>query len=116
MQPGKFSDEDEALLAGLAAQAAVAIENARLYRASQMQAQELDAIFEGIADGVTLVNGQGTILRENSTARRLREQLQASPTGEQAVEALLHTPARSVLQGETIQDRTVTLLDVHQEM
>lgn len=115
-KPGKFSDEDEALLAGLAAQAAVAIENARLYRASQMQAQELDAIFEGIADGVTLVNGQGTILRENSTARRLREQLQASPTGEQAVEALLHTPARSVLQGESVQDRTVTLLDAHQEM
>jgi signal transduction histidine kinase/GAF domain-containing protein len=115
-QPGKFSDEDEALLAGLAAQAAVALENARLYRASQMQAQELDAIFEHIADGVTLLDGHGTILRENSTARCLREQLHASPTGEQAIEALLHTPARSVLQGETVQDRTVTLLDAHQEM
>ena len=91
-QPGKFSDEDEALLAGLAAQAAVALENARLYRASQMQAQELDAIFERIADGVTLLDGHGTLLRENSTARRLREQLHASPKGEQAIEALLHTP------------------------
>ncbi|HEX6551684.1 MAG TPA: ATP-binding protein [Ktedonobacteraceae bacterium] len=115
-QPGKFSDEDEALLAGLAAQAAVALENARLYRASQMQAQELDAIFERIADGVTLLDGHGTILRENSTARRLREQLHESPEGEQAIEALLHTPARSVLQGETVQDRTVRLLDAHQEM
>ncbi len=115
-QPGKFSDEDEALLAGLAAQAAVALENARLYRASQVQAQELDAIFEHIADGVTLLDGHGTILRENSTARCLREQLHQSPAGEQAIEALLHTPARSVLQGETVQDRTVTLLDAHQEM
>jgi len=115
-QPGKFSDEDEALLAGLAAQAAVALENARLYRASQMQAQELDAIFEHIADGVTLLDGHGTILRENSTARCLREQLHESPAGEQAIEALLHTPARSVLQGETVKDRTVTLLDAHQEM
>jgi signal transduction histidine kinase len=114
-QPGKFSDEDEALLAGLAAQAAVALENARLYRASQMQAQELDAIFERIADGVTLLDGHGTILRENSTARRLREHLHASPEGEQAIEALLYTPARGALHGETVQERTVRLVDAHQE-
>jgi len=114
-QPGKFSDEDEALLAGLAAQAAVALENARLYRASQIQAQELNAIFERIADGVTLLDGHGTILRENSTARRLREQLHASPTGEQATEDLLYTPARDALHGETVQERTVTLVDAHQE-
>src|SRR5205085_5773260 len=112
-QPGKFSDEDEVLLAGLAAQASVALENARLYRASQMQAQELDAIFERIADGVTLLDGHATILRENSTARRLREQLHASPAGEQAIEDLLYTPARDALHGETVQDRTVTLLVVH---
>ena len=114
-QPEKFSDEDEALLAGLAAQAAVALENARLYRASQMQTQELDAIFERIADGVTLLDGHGTILRENSTARRLREHLHSSPAGEQVIEALLYTPARGALHGETIQDRTVTLHDAHQE-
>ncbi|MFL5652735.1 MAG: ATP-binding protein, partial [Ktedonobacteraceae bacterium] len=114
-QPGKFSDEDEALLAGLAAQASVALENARLYRASQMQAQELDAIFERIADGVTLLDGHATILRENSTARRLREHLHASPAGEQAMEDLLYTPARGALHGETVQERTVTLVDAHQE-
>ena len=114
-QPGKFSDEDEILLAGMAAQAGVALENARLYRASQMQAQELDAIFERIADGVTLLDGHGTILRENSTARRLREKLHESPEGEQGIETLLYTPARGALQGETVQDMTVTLVDVHQE-
>src|SRR5712692_6766757 len=40
-EAGRFTQEDEALLVGLAAQATVALENARLYRTSQMRAQEL---------------------------------------------------------------------------
>src|SRR6266516_266192 len=80
-----------------------------------MQAQELDAIFERIADGVTLLDGHGTILRENSTARRLRELLHESPQGEQTIEALLYAPGRGALHGETVQERTVTLLDAHRE-
>jgi len=78
-EPGRFTQDDEALLVGLAAQAAVALENARLYRTAQMRAQELDAIFESIADGVTLVDQQGRILRENRSAHCLREDLGDTP-------------------------------------
>ncbi|MFL5690345.1 MAG: ATP-binding protein [Ktedonobacteraceae bacterium] len=110
-EPGRFTAEDEELLVGLAAQAAVALENARLYRTAQMRAQQLDAIFDSITDGVTLVDHQGIILRENGSARRLRELLESHPEGERFEEALLHTPAQCALRGETIQNNTTTVVD-----
>lgn len=110
-EPGQFTAEDEALLVGLAAQAAVALENARLYRTTQIRAQQLDRIFESIAEGVTLVDYQGTILRENGAARRLREQLIGTPEGERVAEALLHAPAQRALSGEAVQDLPVRLDD-----
>jgi GAF domain-containing protein len=51
-EPGQFTRDDEALLVGLAAQAAVALENAQLYRLAQRRAQELNAIFESIETSV----------------------------------------------------------------
>lgn len=113
--PNRFTTEDEALLVGLAAQAAVALENARLYRAVQMRAQELDAIFETIVDGVTLIDIQGSIRRENSTAHRLREQLEASPEGERAIEEYLYAPAYRALKDEIVQNISVSVLDNHSE-
>ncbi|HEV2656565.1 MAG TPA: ATP-binding protein [Ktedonobacteraceae bacterium] len=115
-EPNRFTPEDEALLAGLAAQAAVALENARLYRVVQMRAQELHAIFESIADGVTQVDQHGTIVRENGTARHLREQLQTSSNGQQAFEALLHIPARNALNGKEEQGSEVTVNDGNEEL
>jgi signal transduction histidine kinase/GAF domain-containing protein len=73
--PDHFDDDDQNLLVGLAAQAAVALENARLYRSARTQAQELDAIFESIADGIMLVEDNGMILHENVAARQVREAL-----------------------------------------
>ena len=55
-EPDRFTQNDEALLVDLAAQAAVTLENARLYRLAHRRAQELNAIFESIADGITLVD------------------------------------------------------------
>lgn len=110
-EPGHFTAEDEELLVGLAAQAAVALENARLYRTAQMRARQLDAIFESIADGVTLVDRRGNILRENGTARHLRELLDTCPEGERSEEALLHAPAQRALNGETVQDSTTVVVD-----
>jgi PAS domain-containing protein len=110
-KPDQFTHEDEVLLVGLAAQAAVALENARLYRAAQMRAQELHAIFETIADGVTLVDHEGNLLRENGAARRLRERLKSTHEGEQVIEALLHAPARRALDGEAVEGITVSVTD-----
>ena len=115
-EPEQFTQADEDVLVGLAAQAAVALENARLYHAAQVQAQELDAIFESIADGVTLVDDQGGILRENSAARRMREAVQESPAAGDVSEALLHRPAERALQGAVEQSLPVTLVDAQQEL
>jgi two-component system phosphate regulon sensor histidine kinase PhoR len=113
--PGCFTLEDKELLVGLAAQAAVALENARLYHTAQMRAQELNAIFESIADGVTLVDRQGTILRENGTAQLLRTQLQTCVTGERAINDLLHIPAIRALNGEKAQGIEVSIKVAHNE-
>lgn len=75
IEPDRFTAEDERLLLGLAAQAATSLENARLYRAAQSQAQELDVIFESIADGVALVDARGQTIRENGAAKALRDSL-----------------------------------------
>ncbi len=116
IKPSQFTQEDDALLVGLAAQATVALENARLYRAAYMRAQELNAIFESIADGVTLVDSSGKILRENGTARHIRELLKESPDGDRATEALLQEPAQSALNGEVAMGREVAVFDSQKEM
>jgi two-component system, OmpR family, phosphate regulon sensor histidine kinase PhoR len=87
-QPDQFTADDEALLIGLAAQASVALENARLFRAANSQARELDTIFESIADGICVVDGRGEVVRENAAAHQLREGL-ARTRGEEAVRELL---------------------------
>ncbi len=114
-QPGQFTQEDEIMLVGLAAQAAVALENVQWYRTARMRAQELDVVFESIADGVTLVDQQGKMVRQNEAARRLRERLQKTPEGERATEAFLHAPAQCALSGEMMQERTIRVDDQHGE-
>lgn len=113
--PNCFTPEDEALLVGLAAQAAVAMENTRRDRAAQARAQELDAIFETIVDGITLIDPQGNIRTENGTARRLREQLQASPEGKRVIEEHLYTPAHRALKDEAVQNISVSVPDKRNE-
>jgi signal transduction histidine kinase len=67
-EPGRFSKDDETLLKALAAQASVALENARLYHNAQSQAEELNAVFESITDGVMVYDHQGNLLHENHAA------------------------------------------------
>jgi signal transduction histidine kinase len=105
---GQFTAEDELLLTGLASQAAVALENGRLYRAAQIQAQELQIIFDSSADGITLVDSAGQIVRENRAAQHLHEQLQQEANGVNALEQLLFAPARRALQTQTEQQYSVS--------
>ncbi|HEY1348148.1 MAG TPA: ATP-binding protein [Ktedonobacteraceae bacterium] len=107
--PDQFSAEDELLLVGLASQAAVALENMRLVRAEQLQAQELQAIFESSADGILLVDYSGQVLRENAPARRLRLQLEQEPGATETLLRLLLNPARLALDTQSEQQHSVTL-------
>ena len=118
-EPDQFTEEDEALLVGLATQAAVALENARLYHAAQAQAQELDAIFESIDDGIALLDEQGNVQRENSTARHLREAMEAGratrlsevPEEVRSLGALLRNSVAPILSNQAGQSTYVTMAD-----
>jgi len=112
VEPGRFTYDDELLLVGLAAEAAVALENARLFSAAQSQAQELDAIFESIVDGVALVDDKGKLLRENRTAHRLLKALEKNAEG---TEELLRTAAEHALNGEVDHSIPVTVADDSKE-
>ncbi len=114
-EPDLFTAEDEGMLVGLAAQAAIAIENARLFHEAQTQARELDAIFESITDGVMLVDEQGKILRENRMARRLRESVEQTSDGMAHIQELLREPTSRALQGNVERGIPVSITDGQQE-
>lgn len=114
-EPGQFTPDDETLLMGLSAQAAIALENARLYRIAHMRAQELTATFDSMADGVTVFNAKGQVLRENPVAYHLRERLSAIAGGETALENLVHNPAQKALSGQNVYDFAVSIEDENDE-
>ncbi len=111
-EPDRFTQDDEVLLVGIAAQAAVALENARLYSAAQAQAQELDAIFESIIDGVALVDDKGKVLRENKTAHHLLKTLGKNT---EVSEELLHRVATHALNGDIDTSIPLTVVDGSKE-
>ena len=106
-QAGHFTDEDEIMLAGLAAQAAIALEQARWSRIAHRRTQELEASFESSIDGIIFVDLHGQILRENQAARRLRRRLQETPEGQASLDALLSVPARQAFTGQAFQEQVV---------
>jgi PAS domain S-box-containing protein len=72
-----LSSEDMALLSAVAAQAATALENGRLYRQLRVKAEELDRmrefsenILESLNDGLAVINHDDRVIRWN---RRLEE-------------------------------------------
>ena len=111
-EPDRFTQDDEVLLVGITAQAAVALENARLYSAAQAQAQELDAIFESIVDGVALVDDKGKVLRENKTAHHLLKTLGKNT---EVSEELLHRVAAHALNGDRDTSIPLTVVDGSKE-
>ncbi|MGE5803495.1 MAG: PDZ domain-containing protein, partial [Gemmatimonadota bacterium] len=73
-----LSSEDMALLSAVAAQAATALENARLYRQLRVKADEVermrqfsDSIIESLNDGLAVVDLEDRVLRWNSQLEQL---------------------------------------------
>jgi PAS domain S-box-containing protein len=114
-EPDRFTEEDQIILVSLAGQAAVALENARLYHLARLRAQELQVLFDGIADGITLVDGQGRIRRENAAASQVRRSVLETPQAGELLETLLYAPARAVLQGADTQECVVQVRDARGE-
>ncbi|MFQ5988480.1 MAG: GAF domain-containing protein [Candidatus Methylomirabilales bacterium] len=71
--PEPFQAEELTLLVSFAAQAAIAIENARLFQQIAKAKQEWDVTFDTIADGIALVDERGTVVRANNAFGTLWE-------------------------------------------
>ncbi len=83
-----FSERECELVKTLATLAAVALENARLHArleeevaTTELERQRLELILANTADGVVLVDGQGSITFTNPTLRRLFGATATPPTG-----------------------------------
>jgi PAS domain S-box-containing protein len=64
-QVGRFQAPDLLLLEPLAASAAIAIRNARLYEAVARSTREWEATFDAITDGIAILDRAGVIVRAN---------------------------------------------------
>ncbi len=114
-EPDRFSEEDESLLVGLATEAAIALDNARLFSAAQTQARELDTTFESITDGITLVDEEGQVVRENRTARNLREQLESSTKDTSQQPQTARLPWQQPAGGDLEQGVQIAIVDDQKE-
>lgn len=70
-QPGYFTVEHRLLLQAIASQAAIALENARLYADMAQQQQKLAAILQSAADAIMMFDGDGSLSMLNPAAEKL---------------------------------------------
>ncbi len=69
---GHFSaEEDAGILEAFAAQAAVSIENARIFESLQEAKEKVEAVFSQMSDGAVLVDGKGSKIFFNESAGKL---------------------------------------------
>ncbi len=65
-----FSEQDRESFEIFAGQAAIAIENARLFTGMMQERQKLATVFREMSDGVLLLNAQGRVILANAAASR----------------------------------------------
>jgi signal transduction histidine kinase len=95
---GDFSDEDVRTFEGFAAQAAVALENARLFSSLREERFKLQTVFSEMSDAAVLADGAGQVLLANPAAKKLLELADGAPLLEQALEPfLVFPPLRQIL-------------------
>ena len=70
-QPDYFKEEHQLLLQAIAGQAAIAVENARLYTDMAQEQQKLAAILQSAADPIITFDGDGSLSMLNPAARGL---------------------------------------------
>lgn len=68
---GEFTDEDCRILEAFASQAAVAIENARLFTNLMEEKSKIETIFTQMSDGAVFVDPAGNLMLANKSAKRL---------------------------------------------
>lgn len=95
---GGFTDADFEALEALASQAAVAIDNARLFSSLQEEKLKLATVFTETADGVILADREGRVILANAAARRFLPGKEEG-TLAQVLEGLSMSPSLSEIVG-----------------
>jgi adenylate cyclase len=85
---GLFDDRDRDLLAAFAGQAAIAIENARLFAGVASAKELMDSVFDSMASGVITTDVEGRITLLNRAVERILAVQAASATGASFGQAL----------------------------
>ncbi|HSB65342.1 MAG TPA: ATP-binding protein [Anaerolineales bacterium] len=101
--PGIFSSNDRALLQSFANQAAIAVDNARLYQQVSQDKQRMDALLDSAADGILILAPGHRITRSNPAfARMLNEPIEniVGKTHEEVIRLKIHEDMLSLEQAE----------------
>jgi len=68
---GYFVDEDREIFEAFAAQAAIAIDNARLFQNLRREKEKIEAVFGGMGDGAIVTDARLNLVMLNNSARKL---------------------------------------------
>jgi signal transduction histidine kinase/PAS domain-containing protein len=98
---GQFTTEHTDLLRALAAQAAAAIQRTRALEDARRHADELEAVFGGLAEGVAIYDSSGFLVRLNPAASRM---LGVQGRGRDERARALRSPALRRLNGSVLRD------------
>ena len=66
---GYFVDEDREIFEAFASQAAIAIENARLFQNLKREKEKIEAVFSGMGDGAIVTDAKMNLVMLNSSAK-----------------------------------------------
>jgi two-component system NtrC family sensor kinase len=91
--PRHFTQDHLALLTSIADQAAIAVQNARLFHSVQTEQAKMEAIINGAGDAILVANPQGQMLMMNAVARQAFGVAADAPIEGQAFTALISHPA-----------------------
>lgn len=64
-QPQQFDEDDLTLISGIAGQAAIAVENARLFERVRQERATLHAVISSVSEGIIITDASGRILYAN---------------------------------------------------
>ncbi|MGC9468862.1 MAG: ATP-binding protein [Anaerolineae bacterium] len=105
-EPGIFDDARINFLSTLASQAAVLIENARLFQTAEGGRQRLAAILSSTRDAILVVDAEGHLLLTNPAAQRLLS-IDHSAVGRAMSELGLPEPLMQALTAQTTTARRI---------
>jgi PAS domain S-box-containing protein len=107
--PDAFGPDHERLLTIAAAQAAIAIENARLFSEILSEKQRTDAIIRYMADGLIMLDRHGIVVSCNPALALMLDLRQQDIMGQQAAAPDADSRLRAICEPATVKERTGVL-------